>query len=63
MSVSDILNTAASVWNNPDFIGSDPISVPHRFTRLQDREIMGFWAATLAWGQRKTIINSALRLS
>lgn len=63
MSVSDILNTAASVWNNPDFIESDPISVPHRFTRLQDREIMGFWAATLAWGQRKTIINSALRLS
>ncbi|MFM7153621.1 MAG: TIGR02757 family protein [Bacteroidota bacterium] len=63
MSVSDILNTAASVWNNPDFIGPDPISVPHRFTRLQDREIMGFWAATLAWGQRKTIINSALRLS
>jgi len=63
VSVSDILNTAASVWNNPDFIGSDPISVPHRFTRLQDREIMGFWAATLAWGQRKTIINSALRLS
>ncbi|MFM7399934.1 MAG: TIGR02757 family protein [Bacteroidota bacterium] len=63
MSVSDILNTAASVWNSPDFIGSDPISVPHRFTRLQDREIMGFWAATLAWGQRKTIINSTLRLS
>lgn len=63
MSVSDILNTAAAVWNNPDFIESDPISVPHRFNRLQDREIMGFWAATLAWGQRKTIINSALRLS
>lgn len=63
MSVSDILNTAAAVWNNPDFIESDPISVPHRFTRLQDKEIMGFWAATLAWGQRKTIINSALRLS
>jgi uncharacterized protein (TIGR02757 family) len=63
VSVSDLLNTAAAVWNNPDFIESDPISVPHRFTRLQDREIMGFWAATLAWGQRKTIINSALRLS
>lgn len=63
MSVSDLLNTAAAVWNNPDFIESDPISVPHRFTRLQDKEIMGFWAATLAWGQRKTIINSALRLS
>ena len=63
MSVSDLLNTAAAVWNNPDFIESDPISVPHRFNRLQDREIMGFWAATLAWGQRKTIINSALRLS
>lgn len=49
-------------YNTPAFIENDPISVPHRFTRLQDREITGFWAATLAWGQRKTIIQSALRL-
>jgi uncharacterized protein (TIGR02757 family) len=57
------LDDAVTLYNKPSFIQDDPISVPHRFTRLQDREIMAFWAATLAWGQRKTIINSALRLA
>jgi uncharacterized protein (TIGR02757 family) len=32
------------------------------FTRKQDIEIMGFWAATLAWGQRITIINKCKEL-
>lgn len=51
-----------AVFNKPEFIVDDPISIPHRFNRLQDREIMGFWAAMLAWGQRKTIIQSAAKL-
>lgn len=62
MDLKSFLDEAALRYNTPDFISSDPISVPHRFSRLQDREIMGFWAATLAWGQRKTIIQSATRL-
>jgi uncharacterized protein (TIGR02757 family) len=57
------LEESVQRYNTPGFIDSDPISIPHQFTRLQDREIMGFWAATLAWGQRKTIIQSARRLS
>jgi uncharacterized protein (TIGR02757 family) len=57
------LDAAADRYNTADFIGDDPISIPHSFTLLQDREITGFWAATLAWGQRKTIINSTLRLA
>ena len=57
------LDDAAGRFNTASFIAGDPISVPHRFTRLQDREIMGFWAATLAWGQRRTIIRSAERLA
>ncbi|RYZ26090.1 MAG: DUF2400 family protein, partial [Sphingobacteriales bacterium] len=44
-------------FNTPDFITPDPISVPHKFTLKQDIEISGFFAAILAWGQRKTIIN------
>ena len=44
-------------YNRPAFIASDPISIPHRFQRQQDIEISGLVAATLAWGQRKTIIN------
>lgn len=49
-------------YNQPDFIADDPISIPHRFGHLPDREIMGFWTAMLAWGQRKTIIQNAERL-
>jgi uncharacterized protein (TIGR02757 family) len=50
-------------FNTLDFIQDDPISVPHRFAGLQDKEIIGFWAATLAWGQRKSIIQSANSLA
>ncbi|MGF1533687.1 MAG: TIGR02757 family protein [Bernardetiaceae bacterium] len=57
-----LLEEKAHQYNQPDFITSDPIQIPHRFSRLQDIEIMGFWAATLAWGQRKTIIQNCLRL-
>lgn len=41
------------------FLETDPIQIPHRFTKKEDIEIAGFIAATLAWGQRKTIINNA----
>lgn len=57
------LDAAVRRFNTPVFIADDPIQVPHRFARSQDREIMGFWTATLAWGQRKTIITNALRLT
>jgi uncharacterized protein (TIGR02757 family) len=49
-------------YNRPDFITNDPIVIPHMFTKKQDIEIMGFWAATLAWGQRVTIINKCKEL-
>jgi uncharacterized protein (TIGR02757 family) len=58
-----LLNQAVKRFNAPAFIADDPISIPHRFSKKQDKEIMGFWAATLAWGQRKTIIQSANRLA
>jgi uncharacterized protein (TIGR02757 family) len=48
--------------NPQDFIDNDPISIPHRFTSKEDIEISAFFAATLAWGQRKTIINNANKL-
>ncbi len=57
-----LLDSAAARFNTPDFIADDPISIPHRFLQLQDREIMGFWTAMLAWGQRKTIVQSAHKL-
>ncbi len=49
-------------YNQPAFIASDPISVPHRFTKKQDIEIAAFFAAIFAWGNRTTIINKANEL-
>ncbi len=62
-SLPDFLDEAVARFNTPEFIAQDPISVPHRFSRLQDRAIIGFWAATLAWGERKTIIQNANQLA
>ena len=56
------LDTKVAQYNRPGFITNDPISIPHLFTKRQDIEIMGFWAATLAWGQRVTIINKCKEL-
>ena len=42
-------------YNREDFIEADPISIPHSFTDNKDREIAGFLAATIAWGNRKAI--------
>jgi uncharacterized protein (TIGR02757 family) len=56
------LDSRVSQYNRPDFIKNDPVSIPHLFTKKQDIEIMGFWAATLAWGQRVTIINKCREL-
>ena len=60
--LQDILEDAVKRFNQPDFIPNDPISIPHRFSKLQDIEIIGFWVSMLAWGQRKTIINNANKL-
>lgn len=49
-------------YNQPGFIENDPVSIPHSFTKKQDIEITGFWAAVLAWGQRVTIINKCREL-
>lgn len=62
IDLKSFLDARVAQYNRPDFIKNDPISIPHTFTKKQDIEIMGFWAATLAWGQRVTIINKCKEL-
>ncbi|MDQ0065524.1 TIGR02757 family protein [Chryseobacterium lathyri] len=57
--LKSFLNEKADQYNSPDFIEDDPIQIPHRFTLKQDVEIAGFLAATISWGNRKSIIRSA----
>lgn len=58
----DFLNFKAKQYNTPAFIADDPIQVPHAFTKKEDIEIIGFLIATIAWGNRKSILNSGKRL-
>ncbi|HOI01032.1 MAG TPA: TIGR02757 family protein [Bacteroidales bacterium] len=51
------LDMQAALYNQPAFIEGDPISIPHRYTSIPDREIAGFFAATLAWGRRDLTIR------
>jgi uncharacterized protein (TIGR02757 family) len=62
IDIKSFLDTKVAQYNRREFIKNDPISIPHLFTKKQDIEIMGFWAATLAWGQRVTIINKCREL-
>ena len=58
----DLLESKYNLYNNPSFIENDPISIPHKFSKKEDIEIAGFIAATIAWGQRKSIIKNATRI-
>ena len=56
------LDRKVEEYNQPSFIPHDPISIPHHFTLLQDKEIAGFFAAIFAWGNRRIIINKTTEL-
>ncbi|RZJ77518.1 MAG: DUF2400 domain-containing protein, partial [Chryseobacterium sp.] len=56
------LDAKVAQYNQTGFIANDPVCIPHMFSKKRDIEIMGFWAATLAWGQRVTIIKKCKEL-
>jgi len=61
-SLKIFLDKKVEEYNNVHFIKDDPVSLPHLFDKKQDIEIAGFFAATFAWGIRKTIINKGMSL-
>ena len=62
LQLKDFLDEKVDRYNRPGFIKDDPIQIPHLFIKLQDIEIAAFFTATLAWGQRKTIIAKGKEL-
>src|SRR6202000_1768471 len=50
------------LYNKPSFIEKDPVSIPHMFSKKQDKEIAGLFASVLAWGNRTAIINNCRKL-
>ena len=60
--LKSFLDEKVELYNNPNFIESDPIQIPHLFSQKEDVEIAGFLSATIAWGNRKMIIKNAHRM-
>lgn len=50
------LDLLARRYQDPSYIEHDPIAIPHGFDDPADREIIGLFAAILAWGRRSTIL-------
>jgi uncharacterized protein (TIGR02757 family) len=61
-ALKEFLDQQAEKYESLDFIKEDPILIPHRFSKKEDIEIIGFLVSTIAWGNRKSIINSGNRL-
>lgn len=62
LELKEFLDTKVQEYNHPRFIDSDPIQIPHQFSKKEDIEISGFLTATIAWGNRKSIINNANKM-
>ncbi len=60
--LKEFLDEKTELYNRLSFIESDPISIPHQYTKKEDIEIAGFLAATIAWGNRKMILRNANRM-
>ncbi len=60
--LKQFLDSKVAIYNKPSFIEKDPVCIPHSFTKKQDIEIAGLFAAVLAWGNRTTIINNCRKL-
>ena len=60
--VAALLNEKAALYNQHSFIETDPIQIPKKFSQKENIEISAFLTATIAWGQRTTIINNANKL-
>lgn len=60
--LKQLLNARVKLYNKPSFIEKDPVCIPHSFSKKQDIEISGLFAAILAWGNRTTIINNSRKL-
>ncbi|MBC7948367.1 MAG: DUF2400 family protein, partial [Chitinophagaceae bacterium] len=61
-ALKEFLDRKVDQYNQPFFIKDDPISIPHQFSKKQDIEIAGFFAAIFSWGNRTTIINKSKEL-
>ena len=62
IEIKNLLDEKYFQFNNPSFIETDPISIPHQFSKKEDIEVSAYLMATIAWGNRTSIINNGNKL-
>ena len=60
--LKEFLDEKVIQYNNPKFIESDPIQIPHLFSKKEDIEIAAFLTATISWGNRTMIIKNSYKM-
>ena len=60
--IKAFLDEKAALYESQSFISDDPIQIPHQFHLKEDIEISAFLVATIAWGNRKSIISSGHKM-
>ena len=60
--LKEFLDEKVILYNNPKFIDTDPIQIPHQFNKKEDIEIAAFLTAIISWGNRKMIIKNASKI-
>ena len=61
-NLKEYLDELVAKNNTKAFIKDDPVQFPHRYNDLRDIEIVSFLVATIAWGNRKMILNNANKM-
>lgn len=57
-ALAGLLDPLVERYERPDFIAGDPVALPHAFDDAGDREVVGLFAAVLAWGRRDTMLRN-----
>ena len=60
--LKSFLDQKANQYEHPRFISTDPIQIPHRFSKKEDIEIAAFLVSIIAWGNRKSIIKNGCKM-
>ena len=60
--LKDFLDSKYLQYNTTNFLDTDPVQIPHLFAQKEDIEIAGFLAATIAWGNRRMVINNCNKM-
>jgi len=57
--IKEFLEFKTAQYNSPEFIETDPVMIPHLFSKKEDIEISGFLTALISWGNRPAIMKAA----